>query len=194
MFTSRVEYRLLLREDNAEERLIPWAHDLGLVSDQMFRDFQVREAALREELRRLRQTRVAPGPEAAAVFEKRGTPPLAEPASLEELLRRPELDYAALVELDPATALVPRPVQERAEVAVKYEGYLKRQAAQVEELEWLERVRVPEGFVFQGLPGLSREIVEKLTALKPRNLGQASRVSGVTPAALTQLLHRLKKG
>lgn len=194
MFTSRVEYRLLLREDNAEERLIPWAHDLGLVSDQMFRDFQVREAALREELRRLRQTRVAPGPEAAAVFEKRGTPPLAEPASLEELLRRPELDYAALAELDPATALVPRPVQERAEVAVKYEGYLKRQAAQVEELEWLERVRVPEGFVFQGLPGLSREIVEKLTALKPRNLGQASRISGVTPAALTQLLHRLKKG
>lgn len=194
MFTSRVEYRLLLREDNAEERLTPWAHQLGLVSDEMHREFQGREAAVREELRRLQQTRVLPGPKAAAVFARRGTPALTEPATLEELLRRPELDYSALAELDSGTAQLPRPVQERAEVSVKYEGYLKRQAAQVEELEWLERVRVPEGFVFQGLPGLSREIVEKLTALKPRNLGQASRISGVTPAALTQLLHRLKKG
>ncbi|MEW6516972.1 MAG: tRNA uridine-5-carboxymethylaminomethyl(34) synthesis enzyme MnmG [candidate division FCPU426 bacterium] len=194
MFTSRVEYRLLLREDNAEERLTPLARQLGLVDEKTHADFQRREEALKQELLRLRQTRIAAGSASAAVLARFSSAPLSESATLEELLRRPELEYAALAELDPATAQVPRLVQERAEVAVKYEGYLKRQAAQVEDLEFLEQVRVPEGFVYQGLPGLSREVVEKLTALKPQNLGQASRISGVTPAALSQLLYRIKKG
>ncbi len=122
-----------------------------------------------------------------------GLPGIDGAASLAELLRRPELDYARLAELDPAANGVPEAVRARTEVEVKYAGYIRRQLAEIEEFQHLERMRLPADFDYAGLPGLSNEIVEKLTRIRPQNLGQAGRISGVTPAAVTALMYYLKK-
>jgi tRNA uridine 5-carboxymethylaminomethyl modification enzyme len=193
MFTSRVEYRLTIREDNADERLVLLAHSLGLVDDTVRARVEQKQQAVGRELERLRTVRVAATPGTNARLTGWGTVPLAGPATLEELLRRTEITYAELGQLDPASTAVDPAVRERAEIEVKYRGYIQRQTAMIERFKELEVIRIPPGFVYQGLSGLSREIVEKLTAIAPRTLGQAARVSGVTPAAISLLMIYLKK-
>ena len=193
MFTSRVEYRLLLREDNADERLTPLGHELGLISDAAFADFKLRLQARAEERRRLAENRLTGSAEVNAQLQAWGLSPVIGSATLLEMLRRPEVDYARLSLLDPGTRAVAADVRRRVDVEVKYEGYIKRQLAEVARFKDLESVRIPGDFIYAGLPGLTTEIAEKLTRLRPVSLGQASRVSGVTPVAVTLLYMLLSR-
>jgi len=191
MFTSRVEYRLVIREDNADERLTRLGHDLGLITEADYQAFLDKEEGILRERRRLRETRIHASPAAESLLAGKHTPMFRDAATLEELLRRPELTYAELGQIHPDTAAVPAGVAERVQVELKYEGYIRRQMAEIEKFRNLEKIRIPEEFRYQGLPGLSREIVEKLTRMQPANLGQASRISGVTPAAIAILMRAL---
>lgn len=193
MFTSRVEYRLVIREDNADTRLTPLGRELGLIGPGDYAAFEARENALIAERRRLAATRVVADVRVRELLTAWRQAPLDGSATAEELLRRQEMDYARLALLDPEAARVPRELGDRIEVLVKYEGYIRRQAAEIEKFKHLERIRIPDGFVYAGLPGLSNEIVEKLTRVRPRTLGQAGRISGVTPAAITLLMLQVKK-
>ncbi len=193
MFTSRVEYRLVIREDNTNERLTPLGHSLGLVNDQDYALFMDEEKIVQKEQLRLRRTRLYPGRVSDDILKKLGAGQLSEPLTLEELLRRPEIRYNELGWLDPASAKIPKNVRTRVEINVKYEGYIRRQNLEIERFKHLEKMLIPPEFEYQGLPGLSLEIVEKLTSLRPRNLGQAGRISGVTPAAITLLMLYIKK-
>jgi tRNA uridine 5-carboxymethylaminomethyl modification enzyme len=195
MFTSRVEYRLVIREDNADERLTSLGHTLGLISDAEFGRFKLRQQARHEEYRRLATDRITGNSQVNAQLQAWGLSPINGSATLLEVLRRPEVDYIRLAQLDPATGAVPAEVRRRMDVEVKYAGYIKRQMVEVARFKDLEAVRIPAEFKYVGLAGLTTEIIEKLTRLRPVSLGQASRVSGVTPAAVTLLyMHLSKKG
>lgn len=193
MFTSRVEYRLVLREDNVDERLTPLGYRLGLISQTEYDAMQKRLQAMRTERQRLAHTRLAADPSHEALAAAWGMQSLPAGTTLEELMRRPEMDYAHLARLDPPSAAVLPEVQRRVDVLIKYEGYIRRQEEEIENFQDLERKRIPPHFAYQGLPGLSSEIVEKLSRIRPQTLGQASRISGVTPAAVTLLLLYIKK-
>jgi tRNA uridine 5-carboxymethylaminomethyl modification enzyme len=193
LFTSRAEYRLLLREDNADLRLTEIGRHLGLVNDAAYTKFQTRRDAIIAGRETLRQITVKPS---AAVHEKLaalGSTPLKQTMSLAELLRRPELNLAAVASLTDHDLTMPEEVGQEVELEVKYEGYISRQEEQVARFRKLEEVRLPENMTYSGLPGLSREVVEKLTRIRPRTLGQAGRISGVTPAAIAVLQIHLKK-
>jgi tRNA uridine 5-carboxymethylaminomethyl modification enzyme len=184
-----------MREDNADERLTPLGHDLGLVSDADFAAFELRREARVEEHRRLSSRRLTGSHAVNAQLQAWGLSPIAGSATLLEVLRRPEVDYARLAALDPETRAVPGEVRRRVDVEVKYAGYIQRQMVEVARFKDLETIRIPPAFAYAGLPGLTTEIVEKLTRLRPVSLGQASRVSGVTPAAVTLLwMHLTRKG
>jgi tRNA uridine 5-carboxymethylaminomethyl modification enzyme len=193
MFTSRVEYRLVVREDNTESRLAPLGRELGLVGEEAHAAFLAREAAWRAELARVQRTRVP-----LAALNERLTawdePRVDAPLTLEELLRRTAIEYPRLAELDPEAARVAPETAWRVRTEVKYAGYIRRQEEELAAFRKLERLRIPGDFTYAGLPGLSHEVVEKLTRLRPRTLGQAGRVSGVTPAAVTLLMWVLKRG
>ena len=190
MFTSRAEHRLLLREDNAHERLTPLGRRLGLVPEEVAERVEARRRAVEAELERLRSTRLKPSPRVNTLLEKAGSAPLGEEgAGLYQLLKRPEVSYALLKELEDGEAgwVVEESVGERVEVEALYEGYLARQAKEVAKMERLEAARIPADFDYSALPGLSVEAREKLRAVRPSTLGQACRVSGVTPAAVSLL-------
>ncbi len=193
LFTSRAEYRLLLREDNADLRLRDIGRRLGLVDDETYAAFEKKRAAINRAIILLDETRVKPGLEINGRLEERGMSPLKKMVSLSTLLRRPELtidDLAPItgldINFDPAVKLE---VQQQA----KYEGYIKRQQEQVDRFKKLEYVSLPKGMEYTGLPGLSHEVVEKLNRIQPHSLGQASRISGITPAAISVLQVYLKK-
>jgi tRNA uridine 5-carboxymethylaminomethyl modification enzyme len=196
MFTSRAEYRLLLREDNAADRLLPIGRRLGTVPDETWRAFERFGEAL--EAARARASRVAVGPTGAvnARLAALGSTPLADRrATLRELLRRPELGWAEVASIAVAAGLdlpsLDPAVAERLETEVKYEGYLARQETEARRLGRFEAVALPADLDYRAIAGLSREEVEKLSAQRPRSIGQASRISGVTPAALTLLMTHL---
>jgi tRNA uridine 5-carboxymethylaminomethyl modification enzyme len=193
MFTSRAEYRLLLREDNADLRLREIGYRAGLVSDVDYEAFCRKREAIRRELDRLDRTRVPADDEANRVLESLGSRPMSEGLPLKALLRRPELHYADLEPLDPGRPVLPQDVQEEVEIQVKYDGYIERQLKDVERFKALERQRIPEDMDFRAVHGLSTEVVEKLSRIRPVSLGQASRISGVTPAAMAALMVHLKK-
>lgn len=192
MFTSRVEYRLSLREDNADARLMPLGRALGLVTDAAFDRFTQRQQAITTEKKRLHTLRIKATEKNNALFAAWGSAPLRESIPGDELLRRTEITGARLLELDATGDEVPYDIRRAAEVEVKYSGYIKRQARDIARFRELERLYIPKDFVYKGLHGLSTEIIEKLSAIRPRTLGQASRVSGVTPAAITYLIAYLK--
>jgi len=192
MFTSRAEYRLLLRHDNAEERFTPLGHALGLVNDDGFAAYQERQGRLAAEVARLHRTRLVPGPEGEARLAAVGVAPLARSVTLAELLRRPEADYQSLAAVDPERPVGLGELGERAAIAIKYQGYIERQAKAVERLHRLEGVAIPPEVDFHAIVGLSAEVRQKLATLRPATIGQAGRISGVTPAALSLLLVYLR--
>ena len=192
MFTSRAEYRLLLREDNADLRLREYGHAVGLVPEEEYRAFCGKRDRIAMELARIQTTRYAPSeldPEFASEF---GLASLQNAVTLQQLLRRPDIDYAALGRLDQLAAAVPRDVQEQVTIHVKYEGYIARQLDQVERARKLEDAQIPPDFSYEALTGVTAEVREKLLKYRPDTLGQASRISGITPAAVSVLAIALK--
>jgi len=184
MFTSRAEYRLILREDNADLRLTEIGYDIGLVSDDVFSGFREKKKWIESELERLEGTRVTPTESINSKLRAAGCKPLQQPATLGNLLRRSETDPEKIRVLFPPPSDAPLDAIEEAQIQALYSGYLKRQVEQVRRLSKLENVRIPAGFDFSDLPNLTREIREKLERVRPRSLGQASRIPGMTPAAL----------
>jgi tRNA uridine 5-carboxymethylaminomethyl modification enzyme len=194
MFTSRAEYRLILREDNADLRLREKGRSIGLVSDRDYEIFLSKKRAIAEELSRLEVTRVTPERKTNELLENLGIQQIRKPYTLKELLRRPGITYRELGFIDERSKeLDGSDIASFVEMEVKYEGYVARQMEQVEKFKKLEGMRIPKEFHYRGIPGLSREIAEKLTALQPKSLGQASRISGMTPAALALLAVYLKR-
>jgi len=193
MFTSRAEYRLLLREDNADLRLLEKGYELGFHSLSTYRELQERREAVEVEMERLSRTHVRPSPEVNSHLASRGSTALEEPVSLDKLLKRPELVYDDIATLSPCPVALSQRVREQVEVKCKYEGYLLRQEAEVRKFKQLERITIPADFPYDQVPGLSREIGQKLSAIRPLSLGQASRISGITPAALSILIVYLKR-
>lgn len=193
MFTSRVEYRLLLREDNADVRLSKFGHDIGLVSDGEYCRVQKKEKAIAAGVEFLNTHRLKPSDATSQALERLGTAPIRRPTPLAEILKRPQVLFAQLRELDPGVKSIPDFASVGVEIDVKYAGFVVRQLAEVERFKNLEKIRLPADMDYSCMSGLSREIREKLTRFKPLNLGQASRISGVTPAAISILMVYLKK-
>ena len=193
MFTSRAEHRLLLREDNADQRLTPLGRELGLVDDSRWKRFTAKREALGAIMAGLEAVRVRPDAATKEAVEAMGGTIPQKAVSLKELLRQPELSIGSLAPLWPELAKFDGEALEEAEIQAKYEGYLQRQQELVDRFERMERTALPEDMVYAGIPGLSREAVEKLTRIQPRTLGQAGRISGITPAALSCLEIQLKK-
>ena len=193
MFTSRAEYRLLLRQDNADLRLMDRGFQLGLISEAQYAKFQEKKQMIEEEKARLKSVWIKPSPQLNELLQSRGTPELEQPTNLEQLLKRPELCYDDLKALNGAMPDLPRAVEQQVEVQVKYEGYIKRQGEQVEKFRKLEQKRIPEHFNYDEVQGLSKELQGRLKEVRPASLGQASRIDGITPAALSILAVWLEK-
>ncbi len=193
MMTSRSEYRLLLRQDNADERLSAIGHRIGLVSAQRLAAVEEKYAAIEAEIKRLEHTGLPASDKLNALLAARGTAELRDGATLLSLLRRPQLTYDDLRAFDAGCAAFPAALAESVEIAVKYEGYIKRQKAEVAEFSRLERRALPEEIDYQSIEGLRLEAREKLDAVHPLSLGQASRISGVSPADVAALMIYLEK-
>lgn len=193
MFTSRAEYRLLLREDNADLRLREKGRDLGLVSDEDYQAFTLKREKFQGEMERLGKTIIHPSAGVNDRLKDLGSSPLKKPTSLSDLLRRPEIFFRHLPVFDPACASTEEDVAEEVEIQNKYEGYLRRQEDQVARMRKLEQLKLSPEVDYAGIPGLSTEVKEKLTRVKPLSIGQAARISGITPAAISILMIHLKK-
>ncbi len=192
MFTSRAEYRLLLREDNADLRLREKGYGIGLVEENEYRDFLDKRERIASELERVRHAKVLPSDADADFLREFELAGMQNAVTYEQLLRRPDFGYAELARIDGESRAVPTKVAEQVEIQVKYQGYIDRQLEQVERSRKLEGARIPAGFDFAALPGLTAEVREKLSRFRPDTLGQASRIPGVTPAAISVLSIYLK--
>jgi tRNA uridine 5-carboxymethylaminomethyl modification enzyme len=193
MLTSRAEYRLLLREDNADLRLMEKGYRLGLISREQYDRLEEKRRAIREAMERVNRRKLYPTPQVNAVLTRLGTAPLHEVAPMVQVLRRPEVSGADLVAMDGEMNHWDPAVVQQVEVQVKYQGYIDRQFQEVERFKRLEARRIPEVVDYHAIPGLSNEVRQKLSAVRPTSIGQASRISGVTPAALSILLVYLER-
>jgi tRNA uridine 5-carboxymethylaminomethyl modification enzyme len=191
MMTSRAEYRLLLRQDNADLRLSEKGHEAGLVSDER-RDFvRSKVALIEEEVSRLKRKALSPSKELNSILECHGSTPVSTGVFISDLIRRPELSYQALAPVDPERPNLDPDVCEQVNISIRYEGYIKRQAEQVAQFKKLENRIIPDGLDYFGIKGLRVEARQKLSRLKPENIGQASRISGVSPADVSVLVYHI---
>ena len=188
MMTSRSEYRLVLRQDNADERLTPLGRELGLISDRRWEKFQRKQEQKQAELKRVQKTTLPPSQELNHILVSRGTSPLTTGAKLADLLKRPQITYEDLTPVDKDRPQYSTAIFEAVEIELKYEGYIKRQRADIEEARRLERKRLPQDVDYSAIQGLRLEAGEKLNKVKPENIGQAGRISGVSPADISVLL------
>lgn len=193
IFTSRAEYRLLLREDNADLRLLEKGYQLGLHKIEVYRELVARREAIKSELERLEKTFIRRSKEINAMLESKGSAPISEPSSLARLLKRPELSYEDIEGLDAAPKMLSERVKQQVEVECKYAGYLRRQESEAKKFKQMEQIEIPHDFTYGEIPGLSNEIRQKLITVRPVSLGQASRIPGVTPAAISVLMVYLKR-
>jgi tRNA uridine 5-carboxymethylaminomethyl modification enzyme len=194
MFTSRAEYRLILREDNADLRLREKGHAVGLTKEEEYNGYLKKRQAIESELVRIRSTHLRVDNDTNQRLTRLGTASIRNPASLEELLRRPEVSYETLAALGyPHGDEISPAVIEQVEIQVKYAGYINRQMEQVERFKKKEQQKIPSNIDYTVIPGLSREVQEKLSSIRPLSLGQASRISGITPSAISILMVYLKK-
>ena len=188
MMTSRAEYRLLLRQDNADLRLTEIGHDVGLISEERYQKFLTKKANIEKEIQRLKNTIVKPTEKVNKLLIDCGTSPLTTGTKMAELLKRTELDYEKLASIDPERPELTLQEKEEVEIQVKYEGYIKMQEAQVEKFKKLETKLLPEDIDYKSINGLCLEARQKLDKFRPRSIGQASRISGVSPADISVLL------
>ncbi len=193
MMTSRSEYRLLLRQDNADLRLTPIGHEVGLIGEERYTEFLDKKKAIEDEIKRLEKTVVPPSERNNELLRSLGSAEITTGVKLSELLRRPELSYKALAEMDPERPILPSAVVRTAEIQVKYQGYIKREISEVERQKKLEDKKLPINIQYKEILGLRLEAAEKLDRIKPMNIGQASRISGVNPADISVLLIYLNK-
>ena len=191
MMTSRSEYRLILRQDNADARLMPLGYEIGLIGEERFAEHQRKQQMMQDEIERLRKTTAAPIEAGYAMLEQKGSTPLQTGIKLSELLKRPQLSYGDLAVFDKDRPALPRSIVERVQTELKYEGYIKRQLAQIKEFRRMEEMLLPEDMDYLAMDGLRVEARQKLAAQRPRNLGQASRISGVSPADISVLIIEL---
>lgn len=188
MMTSRSEYRLLLRQDNADQRLTPLGHQIGLIDEETYQNLLEKEHQIAEETKRVEHLNIGANPAVQAFLEAHQSTPLKTGTTLGELIRRPELDYEMLGELDPQRPQLNRGVGEQVNINIKYDGYIKRQLKQVEHFKKLENKKIPEGIHYEEIHGLRIEAQQKLNQFRPISVGQASRISGVSPADISVLL------
>lgn len=194
MFTSRAEYRLMLREDNADARLTEKGRELGLVDDVRWAAFNQKMEQIALERQRLKQSWIHPQHAALQVVNNLIKTPLSKEASLEELVRRPEVTYAQLMQIaELGPGLVEQAAAEQVEIQIKYEGYIQRQQDEIAKQQRNEQTILPQQFDYKAVKGLSNEVIVKLNQTQPQTVGQASRISGITPAAISLLLVYLKK-
>ncbi len=192
MMTSRAEYRLLLRQDNADLRLTEIGHEIGLISDERYKRFLHKKENIEKEINRLKSTVVKPSEEVNKILRENGTTELTTGTKMSELIKRTELDYDKLAEIDKERPELTLQEKEEVEIQIKYEGYIKMEEAQVEKFKKLETKLLPEDIDYQKIEGLSLEARQKLNKFKPRSIGQASRISGVSPADISVLLINLQ--
>lgn len=187
MMTSRSEYRLVLRQDNADLRLTPLGHEIGLISEERYAAFLKKKEQIAAEMQRIEETSVHVSDELQSILEKCNTTPLKKGCKMIELLKRPQVTYKDLESMDTERPDYPPEVFEQVEISVKYEGYIARQEQQIREMRRIERKKIPADLDYTSLKGLRLEAVEKLSKIRPENLGQASRISGVNPADIAAL-------
>lgn len=193
MMTSRAEYRLLLRQDNADLRLTQIGHEIGLISDERYKKFKEKEQNINNEIKRLKELTVRPTKEVNEILKNNGTSELTTGTKMAELLKRIELDYEKLAPIDEERPKLTKQEKEEVEIQIKYEGYIKMQEAQVEKFKKLETKILPENIDYENIKGISLEARQKLNKFKPRSIGQASRISGVSPADISVLLVYLQQ-
>lgn len=188
MMTSRSEYRLLLRQDNADQRLTPLGYELGLISEERWQAYLRKQELIQQEIQRVSKVTFGPMPELSAMLESKGTAPLTTGVHCADLIRRPQISYDDLAPFDLERPDLPWDVKEQVEIQLKYEGYISKQAAQVEQMRRLENKELPVNWDYNTVRGLRLEAIEKLNRIQPANIGQASRISGVSPADVSVLL------
>ncbi len=188
MMTSRAEYRLLLRQDNADRRLTPKGYEAGLISQERYDRFLLKVKQIEEEMQRVEQLTVPATQHVQKVLEELGSTPLKTSATLAELIRRPELTYDMLAPIDPDRPVLPAAVTDQVNIEIKYEGYIKRQQSQVSQFHRNEKKKIPENLHYEDVPSLRTEARQKLERIRPASIGQASRISGVSPADISVLL------
>ena len=188
MMTSRSEYRLLHRQDNADERLSAIGRRIGLISEERFQAVQEKYAAVERELKRLENTHIPPSEALDVMLTGRGTAAVSSGTSLADLIRRPQVSYEDTAPFDPARPALSRAIRQQVEIRLKYEGYIKRQLRQIEDFSRLEEHRLPRDLDYDRVTGLRLEAREKLKQIRPENFGQASRISGVSPADISVLM------
>ena len=193
MMTSRAEYRLLLRQDNADLRLTEKGHEAGLISDERYARFLEKKRQIEEETERVKTLTIGAGEKVQKCLQECGSDPLSTSATLAELIRRPELDYFCLKDIDPERPRLPYAVQEEVNIQIKYEGYIKRQEKQVAQFEKAEKTLIPENLDYDKVPSLRTEARQNLKKVRPASIGQASRIMGVNPADVSVLMIYLKK-
>ncbi len=194
MMTSRSEYRLILRQDNADLRLTPMGYEIGLISEERYQKFLSKKAQIEAETQRLRQVSATPkNEELRKLLEQRETPALKSGAKLYDLLSRPQISYDDLSVADPERPSLPKAVTKQVEISIKYKGYIEKQIAAAKEFSRLEKKLLPDDIDYQGIKGLRIEAMQKLSKIMPRSLGQASRISGVSPADITVLMIYLEQ-
>ena len=193
MMTSRAEYRLLLRQDNADIRLTEIGHDVGLISDERYESLLNKKKLIQEEINRLNHVTVGSSSKVQEVLIKYGSTPLQSGSTLAELLKRPELSYDRLKEIDVDRPELPADVANQVNIEIKYDGYIKRQQRQVEQFNKLEKKKIPDDIDYEQVYSLRREAMQKLSDIRPASVGQASRISGVSPADISVLLVYLEK-
>ena len=192
MFTSRAEYRLLLRHDNADMRLMEKGHAIGLLNAEVYERFMDKKQKIGAEIARIKKTRIKPD-RINETLKELGTPAIAEDSSLEQLLKRPEVSYGVIKQCSPSEIELGEDVEKQVEIQVKYEGYIIRQIETAEKLKKLEEKQIPEAIDYKAVPGISKEILCKLEEVRPVNLGQAGRIQGMTPAALSLIMIATEK-
>lgn len=194
MMTSRSEYRLILRQDNADERLTPIGYKIGLISEERYNSFLKKQEEVKNEIQRLESTVIAPTDALCSMLEEKGTAPLKSGAKLADLIRRPQIEYSDLTPFDTSRPPLSPAVCEQAQIKIKYEGYIEKQRRQADEMKRLEQKLLPTDIDYRTVKGLRLEAQEKLNRIKPVSIGQASRISGVNPADISVLLIRMSEG
>ena len=188
MMTSRSEYRLLLRQDNANDRLVPVGHKFGLISDERYQRFLERKNILDNETSRIKKATIYPCEELNKMLESKGTSPITQGVKFIELLKRPQIDYRDLAQFDENAPELEHDIIDKLEINIKYEGYIKTQTEKIEQMKRLEEKQLPTDIDYKTILGLRLEAQEKLNKYRPLNIGQAGRISGVNPADVSVLL------